>query len=379
LNIVHIITGLSTGGAEKALYNILQSGLDRNFDNYVISLGDEGTLGAKIRALDVPVITLNMRRGRPSISGFVQLRKAIRKIDPDLIQGWMYHGNLAATIACRLAPRRPPLLWNIRQSLYDMYAEKLLTRQIIRMNRYLSSSPNAIIYNSYLSRDQHESFGISAKNAVVIPNGIDLKQFCFSKESRIRVRMELNIPKDGSVVGHVARFHPMKDHSTFLQAALELAKRIPDTHFILCGSGVSFDNKSIEQQVPLQVRNRFHLIEERGDVHDLMSAMDLFCQSSYSEAFPNVICEAMATSLPCIATDVGDTKRIVGDTGTLVQPKDVNGLADGLENLLKKTSEEICSLGKKARVRIESNYDLSSMITQYLKLYTHAIAAKATT
>ena len=376
-NVLHIITGLATGGAERALYNLLHGELINWFDNHVVSLSDEGTMGPQIRAIGVPVTILAMRGGRPSLTALRKLHRVSKEFQPDLIQGWMYHGNLAATLARTLAPGRPVLAWNIRHSLYDLGHEKPMTRKIIRANQLFSSAPDALLYNSLLSRKQHEVFGFASLNGRVIPNGIDVQRFCFSGDARKRVRSELGIPAEVQVVGHVARLNPMKDHPVFLRAALDLALRYPETHFLLSGRDVSLENTAIEQLVPAQVRDRFHLLGERGDISDLMSAMDIFCLSSaWGEGFPNVIGEAMAIGVPCVAADVGDSAIIIGDTGVVVPPRDEEALASGIESLLTMPLEERRTLGASARARIEANYTLGAIVEQYAALYEKLMTEK---
>lgn len=374
--ILHIITGLSTGGAERALYNLLNGGLGEYFDSHVISLGDEGTIGPQIRALGVPVTSLGMRRGRATFSGLAKLRRMVRSFMPDLIQGWMYHGNLAATWARTLASGCPVLAWNIRQSLYNLGHEKPMTQQVIRANRFFSSAPDALLYNSWLSRKQHEAFGFASRHGRVIPNGIDVRKYSFSFASRQRIRFKLGIPVDAPVVGHVARLHPMKDHPIFLRAAVDIALRYPETHFLLSGRNVSLENETLAQLIPAQVHDRFHLLGERNDVPDLMSAMDVFCQSSWSEAFPNVLGEAMAVGVVCVATDVGDSAAIIGDTGVVIPPRDKEALAAGIESVLTMSSEERNILGSRARARIEANYTLGVIVEQYAALYEQLVAEK---
>ncbi len=377
MKVVHIINGLATGGAERALYNLLHGGLAEHFNSHTISLIDEGTMGPQFRALGVPVATLGMRGGRPSLSGLIKLRRVVREFQPEIIQGWMYHGNLAATLACTLALGRPVLAWNIRHSLYDLGHEKPMTRQVIRANRFFSSAPDALLYNSRLSREQHEDFGFVSRNGQLIPNGIDVQRFCFSSGVRKRVRSELGIPAEAQVVGHVARLHPMKDHPVFLRAAAGLAKRYPETHFLLSGRDVSSENKMLEQLVPTQVRDKFHLLGERGDVHELMSAMDIFCLSSaWGEGFPNVLGEAMATGVPCVATDVGDSAIIIGGNGVVVPPQDEKALATGIERLLTMPLEDRRTLGANARARIEANYTLGTIVKQYAALYQKLVREK---
>lgn len=374
--IVHIITGLPVGGAERALYNLLNGGLADNFDNHIISLSDEGTMGPLINELGVPVTALNMSGGRPSLSGVMKLRRLIRELKPDLIQGWMYHGNLAATLARSMTIERAALVWNVRHSLYDLKAEKIKTQQVIRLNRFFSSGPDVLLYNSQVSQKQHERFGLSSKQGQTIPNGIDIQKFTFSPEYRKKVRTQLGIPENALVVGHVARLHPLKDHSLFLKAAVDIASRNLNVHFLLIGRDVSMDNETVSQWVPFESSKRFHLLGERSDVSELMCAMDIFCLSSLSEAFPNVIGEAMATGLPCVATDVGDCKMIIGDTGLTVPPRSEKELLSGIEKLLTLSHKELRSLGRKARTRIEEKFALTAIVEQYTALYQRLIAEK---
>ena len=369
MKVIHIITGLSTGGAERALYNLLKGGLSSEFDSYVISLSNEGTIGPQIKALGVPVITLGMKAGRPTLAGILKLRKVIKEFQPDVIQGWMYHGNLAASLARLFASNKPALAWNIRQSLYEIKKEKRLTRQVIKLNRFLSHSVDTVLYNSQLSRQQHEAFGFSGSKGLVIPNGINCEQFSFSVNARKTVRKELAIPEFALVVGHVARFHPMKDHANFLQSAVKVLDDFPETHFLLSGRGVDNKNSDINKFIPDSFRQQFHLLGERTDIAELMSAMDILCSSSWSEAFPNVLGEAMACGLPCVATNVGDSALIVGDCGIVVPPKDSDALACGIQSLMSLGSAERIKLGELASNRIKENFMLEVITQRYVDLY----------
>jgi glycosyltransferase involved in cell wall biosynthesis len=369
VKLLHIITGLNTGGAERALYALLAGGLARRFDCAVLSLTDEGTMGAPIAALGVPVYSLGMRAGMPGPGALWRLRHYIRSVRPDMIQGWMYHGNLAASLAARLAPDRPALAWNVRQCLYDLGNEKPLTRQVIRANRVLSRRPDATIYNSRLSREQHERFGFSAEKGVIIPNGFDLSLLRSDPDVGVVVRREFGLDPGGLVVGHVARFHPMKDHAGFLRAAVEVAKHVPQARFLLIGHDVSPDNPELAGIVPIDLRERFIFAGERRDVTRLMQAMDVLCLSSWSEAFPNVLGEAMACGVPCVTTDVGDSASIVGETGFVVPPSDSTALANALITMLKKPPSERRTLGLKARGRIHNHYSLDKVVDLYTLLY----------
>ena len=369
MKVIHFITGLATGGAESALYNLLQGGLAERFESHVVSLTDKGTIGSRIQDLGVPLTALGMRTGSPSAAGLWQLRSVVRDFRPDVLQGWMYHGNMAVNIAHTFAPGRPALAWNVRHSLYGLAHEKYMTRQVIRVNRLLSRKAGTIIYNSRLSREQHEAFGFYSHRGQVIPNGINLRRFVPSHDGRQRVRHKLGIPEGAFVVGHVARLHPMKDHERFLRAAVKVASKHSEVHFLLSGRDVSLETPVLAGLVPAWAREHFHLLGERDDVPYLMSAMDIFCQSSWSEAWPNVLGEAMATGVPCVATDVGDSADIVEDTGKIVPPRDSGALAGAIEDLLAMPSDERLARGVSARAQIETNYALTNVVDQYAAVY----------
>ena len=159
MKIAIIITGLSTGGAEWALYNLLKGGLAGKFNFHVISLIDEGTIGPKVKALGIPVSTLGMRNGRPSLSSLRKLYSVLHDFEPNIIQGWMYHGNLASTLASAMVGRSA-LAWNIRHSLYELSDEKCMTQQVMRLNRFFlhNRMPYSTIVNSQKANMRYLAF-----------------------------------------------------------------------------------------------------------------------------------------------------------------------------------------------------------------------------
>lgn len=374
--VLHVITGLAIGGAERALYNLLAGGLEKWFHNEVVSLTDEGTFGARIRALGVPVRALGMRPARPAAAAVVALRRIVQEFRPDVIQGWMYHGNLAATVAARTGFRKPNLVWGVHHSLDGLAEERGSTRWVIRGNGWLSRCPGVIIYCSHRSRAQHEAFGYAAGSGQIIPNGFCLQKLEPRSENRRAILGKLGIPKSSVVIGHVARFYPVKRHDAFLRAAARLAREYENLHFMMIGRGVTADNPALEALVPGVPSDHLHMLGECEDVERLMGAMDIFCQSSCSEAFPNVIGEAMACGVPCVVTDVGDSGRIVGDTGVIVPPDDDAALTEGIREVIELGAKKRTALGWAARQRIEQNYSLDAVITQYRQLYEELIAGR---
>lgn len=377
VTITHIITGLNTGGAERALYNLLSSDFRAKYDCSVISLLDEGTYGARIRALGVPVHTLHMRTGLSIFQSVILLRNVVKNLRPDILQGWMYHGNLAATLAKFLGDGVPVLVWNIRHSLYAIGSEKWGTRQVIKVNSILSSSADAIFYNSNMSRLQHECFGFESTNSIVNPNGFDTGLLQPSRERGQIVRDALGIQRHAIIIGHVARYHPMKDHVNFIKAMIIVMAKHEKLEVLVVGRQVKSETEFLLQDLPETLRLRFHFLGERKDVYDVMQSMDIFCLSSaWGEGFPNVLGEAMSMEIPCITTDVGESSEIVGETGIVVAPGQPEKLADAVCSFLDLTSSQRAEKGRAARRRIENKYLMQFNIEGYDTVYTTLIGRR---
>jgi glycosyltransferase involved in cell wall biosynthesis len=368
--ILHIITGLEIGGAEMMLYKLLSSMDLKKYEPEVISLINIGPIGKKIQELGIPVHGVGMQAGRPDPISIWRLISTARKIQPGLVQGWMYHGNLAAQFLKIFLPEPLPVLWNIRHSVYSLLYEKKMTRLLIRMGARLSNRPVKIIYNSRVSAEQHKTLGYASPKIVVIPNGFDTELFAPSEEIRSQVRQELGLPSSAKLIGLFGRYDPMKDHANFICAAGILVKSYPEVIFLLAGKGVDDENKNLADLIKKQnLSKNFHLLGERNDMNRLCASLDIASSSSFSEGFPNVIGEAMASGVPCVATDVGDSSFLVGDTGKMVPPRDPEALAKGLKDLLDLGVDGQRKLGKRARERIVSNFSLNKITDQYELLY----------
>ena len=369
--VAFLTTGLATGGAEMMLLKLCSRLDQRRFSAAVISLADKGIVGPQIEALGVPVHALGIDARKPSPLALRRLSRLLAGLRPDLLQGWMYHGNLAAT----LTSGSRPVSWGIRQSLYDIRRERLLTRWVIRAGALLSHRCDAIVYNGHTSAAQHEAFGFAAKASRIIANGFDTERFRPDERARTRVRQELGLRAVDVVIGLVSRYHPMKDHGNFLRAAALLLAEFPDVRFVLAGHGVDQANPAIAAAVAeYSLAGRVALLGERRDIPELYAAMDIACSASaWGEAFANAIGEAMSCGLPCTVTDVGDSALIVGDTGTVVPRQDASALAAAWRNLIMCGDDGRRALGVRARERMIENFSLDSIVRQYELLYEQLI------
>jgi glycosyltransferase involved in cell wall biosynthesis len=379
IRILHIVNDLAIGGTEMMLYKVLSRTNRKKFESAVISLDGAGKLGDRIRELGIPVYAIGLKPSVLQPLSLLRFARTARRINADLIQGWMYHGNLAAQFAGLFTPRPVSIFWNIRQSLCSLEEEKPATANAIKLGARLSHWPTKILNNSRKSVAQHSAIGYQTSRTVVIPNGFDSELFAPSEEARHSVRGELGVSHDTFLIGLIGRYHPLKGHSTFLRAASLLLKDYTDAQFVLAGKGVDWNNESLREQIQqLGMVERVHLLGERLDMPRLTAALDLASSSSYDEGFPNVIGEAMSCGIPCVVTDVSDLRWIVGGTGRVVPPRNPEAMGAEWKKLIEIGRQERTELGLAARARVTEWFSLSSVVEQYEALYESAVSQRTT-
>ena len=369
MKVLHVITGLRTGGAETVLARLLKH-LGKHAEGHsVVCLGPNGPIGDELRKLNVNVMVLD-GRGRLAAPKLMHRTRAIaREIMPEVVLGWMYDGNLAGWWAAR-GCKAASLVWNIRHSVADLDREPRGARMAIRANGWLSRSPRLVIFNSRTSAGQHAAMGFPTDTMKVIPNGFDTRLFIPNSVDRRRIRAELHIPDNAFLIGKIARFHPMKDHLGFFLAARHVAEQIPEAHFLLAGFGVDGTNNSLLRTIDeYGIRSRVHLLGERDDMPSVNAALDAAVSASaWGEGFSNAIGEAMSCGVPVVATDVGDSRLIVGSAGHVVPPGNPKALARSLVTLYQLGDDQRRSLGELAREHIQKRYSIDKMVERFLEV-----------
>jgi glycosyltransferase involved in cell wall biosynthesis len=169
------------------------------------------------------------------------------------------------------------------------------------------------------------------------------------------------------LVGRFGRYTAMKDYLTFLTAAGLILKAEPQIHFIAAGPNVDSANQELTAHIAaLGINEHVHLLGERNDLPALTAWLDIAVSSSaFGEGFPNVVGEAMASAVPVVATDVGDTAWVLGSTGKLVPPGDARALADACLELLRLPREVRRSIGESGRQRVEEQFSLANAVQQF--------------
>ena len=347
---------------------------DKFYPN-VISLTTKKEIGDWIETLGIPVEALGMRSARLNPVKFLRLVHRLHELNPDAVHTWMYHADLLGGVAARLAGVRA-VGWGVRHGNFSPLDNKRSTFWVMKTCSVLSHRiPRKILCCSQVAKDIHISAGYDRSKMVVVPNGFDLSRYGPDTEARLSVRSELGLPKHTPLVGLIARFNPQKNQAGFFEAAKLVHLNCPDAHFLLAGAGVEEHNPTLRDAIrQAGVEANTYLLGRREDIPRLMAALDVLASSSsFGEAFPNVLGEAMACGVPCVVTDVGDSAEIVGETGRVVAVEDMQGLAHHIVEILQLSPKERRALGARARERIRERFEIESVVREYERFYESLI------
>ena len=361
MRIVHLITSLATGGAETMLARLMEGRRDPRFQHHVVAIGGGGVPAERIRAVGVPVTLIGLDPRRPNPLKLLRLVSVLRRLQPDLMQSWLYHADRLVTA---LAPwvGRPRLVWGLRCSDMDLSRYAATTRWIVQQLARWSQRPDVVISNSAAGLAAHQALGWRPRRSLIIPNGVDTTIFHPDAVARARIRAELSIGDDVPLIGMVARFDPMKDHAGLLAAASRMDASV---HWLLAGRGVG----AAALPIPPVLAGRVHLLGERRDVPALMAALDgLVVASAFGEGFPNVLIEAMACNVPCVATDTGDAAAILAGVGRVVAPGDPSALAAAMTAMLAEPSDP------GLRDHVLARYRLEQVVTAFETAWAEVLA-----
>ena len=374
--VLHIISSLSDGGAEGTLYRLVL--FDNEYKHIVVSLTDGGIYLKKLIAIDVDVYLLSMPRGKVTIYGILKLYRLIKKSHLDIIQTWMYHANLLGGLFAKFAGNNN-IIWGIRGP-YDKQRTSFTTKIIVRFCALFSFwLPRRIISNSYFAKNAHLAIGYCSSKMVVIDNGYSTKNKPYSDEDILSLSLKYHVKNNSPILGMVARFDSHKDHENIISALSILVDKNIEFTCLLVGSGMIESNKDLSSLISqYNVGSFVRLVGRYDDIPLMMSFLDLHVLSSAAESFPNVLAEAMLAGTPCVTTDVGDAKRIIGDTGWVVPPENAIILASQIETAIceMKNTSNWTARQEACKNRIENKYNMSNMISSYNDLWADVINAK---
>jgi glycosyltransferase involved in cell wall biosynthesis len=369
MRVAFLLPSLAAGGAQRQFAQLAQAMAARGHEVLFVTCVPGGPYWERVAAvLGARLVALaeRDRSDRLRIAGRLpaltwRLARVLRRHRIEIVYSALHIANLLAWLATG-GSRTIPLCWGMRAARHDLGWRQRLPFELCRR---VSGGVDLLLANSSAGLAEYRASGYRARLAEVIPNGIDVDGFRPDPGCREAVRAELGCQPGATVVGMVGRLVSVKDHPTFLAAAAALGTEHPHVRFVVVGDGPAAYRRTLQAEAEdLGLVERLVWAGERTDMARVYQAFDVFCLSSASEGFPNVLAEAMACGLPAVATDVGDARRILGDTGDIVPPRDPPALAAALGRCLAAGAERRAALGEAARARIVEHYAVAAMVSR---------------
>jgi len=360
MKIVFLIRSLDLAGAERQLVFLARGLANLGHSISLIVYYSGGPLEKWMKEnTSIPIYSME-KKGRNDIFGFCfRLLKQIQLLEPDIIYSFLSTSNIFASLI-RLRYPKIRVVWGVRASNVNLDHYGSIAKAVAWTEARLSDYTDLIIANSYTGRKYAVQKGFKKHNFNVIQNGIDTEIFRPSVEKRQTLRKEWNIEPNTLLVGCIARLDPMKDHETFFKMAALLKNRLPNVRFVCVGKGTQSYQEALKTIVQkLGLTQSLFWAGLRLDTDAVYNACDLVCLSSSSgEGFPNVLGEAMSTGIPCVATDVGDSRLILGDKGIVVPPNNPKLFMEACFKVLTEKPFDPAEI----RNRIVDNFSLEAMV-----------------
>jgi glycosyltransferase involved in cell wall biosynthesis len=366
VNIIHIIPGMKMGGAEKALLRLIINSPKCN--HHVLSLTRGGAMHEVFLKNNISVKVFDFDK-----SFFLSFRGVISFMldqKPDVVQTWLYSANIIGGIAAKIS-RVDNIIWGLRgtgipQSFFSLHMIMII------FGAFLSYFiPNKIVSNAKSVMDFHIKNGYKKSNHVVIPNGFDINKYTSHSSFHKLSDIGIDEKKQSIIIGTVGRYDRLKDYKTMIKACSLAMIKNSNIRILMVGRGLEESNSELmriffKNRIDL---SKISLVGEVNNVRPYIDMMDIFCLSSKNEGFPNVVCEAMLMSKPCVVTDCGDSSDIVSNTGIVVPIEDHQKLSMGLMKMINIGKEGRKKFGQDAFIRASTHFSIEKNVEKFSKLY----------
>lgn len=344
MKVLHIITSLESGGAERMLSNIVN--YDTDNEHIIITL-----LKAKPHydlEKHVKMYSLELKNNKINkLKIPILLNRCIKEIKPDIVQTWMKSNYYVPLL--KLFNKSVYFVLNIRHGV-----QKKINKVKAKLIQLYLKHSDGVIFVSNSAIQEFKRAGISFESSRVITNGFKKREFKYTRpKNKKKIRY-----------GYVGRFHEVKNQSLLIDSFNDFAKD-KDVTLELAGKGMEYNK--FKHLIDSTNKNKFLWRGEVTNSFDVYNNIDILLLTSRSEGFPNVIGEAMSVGVPVITTDAGESYNIIGDAGYKVGSNKISVL-EALENTYRNT-EELTHKSKLAFQRISENYSISVIVDEYLNYY----------
>ena len=373
MRVVHLIKVTRISGAERHLLLLLAGLIQRGVDARLVILVERDKpmddMLAEARNREIPVSRLVIRRDY-DIALLWRLRARLRDHKPDLVHTHLVHADLYGYFAARAAG-----ITRVISSRHndDQFRYRPRWRRINR--RLWRWYAGGIAISDSIRQFAIKIEGAPVEKITVVHYGIDFEWLGDDEIDAVRrqLRSDLGLDSDALLLGMVCRLVEQKGIPYALEAMRRLRAQFPRAHLIIAGDGEMADELR-RLASALGIADRTHWLGWRGDAADLMAAFDLLLVPSLWEGFGLVLLEAMARRVPVIASRVGAISEVIvhGETGILVEPRDVPALAGAMARLLDDRALRKY-MGLLGAARLEERFSIARMVAGTIAVYERVL------
>lgn len=371
MRILHIISNLGKAGAETTLLKILLN--EKNYEHHVISLKKGGELNSEIIKAKINLYEFNF--SFINLFEIFSIFKRVKKINPNLIQSWMYHSDFLASVLKLFYKYN--CLWCVRSGTLKLSYKNIFTIILRKICSFISYKfVDNIIFCSKESMFLHEKIGYDKSKSILIPNGYDVNYYNEVLPYKYELKKKFNIPDNSFIISIIGRLHNQKNHIFFLELMKRLCKK--DKNFL----GAIITSSNFDSKIYKKIKNiindnklnqKIIFIDGSSNYNKIINIVDLniMC-SSWGEAFPNVICETMLTKIPNISYNIGDVSNIMVSKDYIIDDLNEDEFVKKINyayNIKKNFPDQWEKLRERSREHIVLNYKLKFMITKYIHIW----------
>lgn len=388
MRVLHIITRMIVGGAqENTLYNCMD--LIRNFGDDVRlisgpSRGAEGQLlkQSETEGLSIDIHPSLIRAIHPwhDARAFGSLKQAIRAFQPDVVHTHSAKGGMLGRAAA-WSLRVPCVIHTVHGAPFHDYQNRISRYFFVQCERWASKRCHKMISVADAMTDLMAGAHVAPRSKFrTIYSGMNVEPFLRCDASREPMRAKLGFQPTDIVVGKIARLFHLKGHEYVIEAARQICRENPSVRFLFIGDGIlreQFDARI--REMGLVDRFVFTGLVPPNQVPEYVSAMDILVHASLREGLARALPQALIAAKPVISFDVDGAKEVVlnDQTGYLVSPRDVNGLATATIRLASDPSLRE-DMGKRGREMFTEQFRHQSMTEKIRHLYEEILAASHT-
>ena len=323
-NLLFVLHNLSIGGTESIVTK-LAINLKNDYQISVLVLDKKGEFANLLAKENIPIYYLNRRQGW-KLENFIKFFKIIRLIKPDIINAHQYSSVFFSIISKIFFITNAKIIFTEHGRHYPDYvslkrklANKILFKFVTKITAVSNFTKTALIKNEGLT-----------SNIDIIYNGI-ISKF----DTNINLRQELKLPNDAKIIGFIGSLRRVKNPMLAIEVFKNL--NIENSYLVFIGDG-DLRNDLKEKVNQYQVNDKVFFLGNKFPAINYLKDLDIFIQTSFSEANPLALLEAQSLGIPCVVTDVGGTKDVITnrENGILVPIDDVvrfrNAILDILNN-----------------------------------------------